>query len=247
MLSQNIAISPGEISIRYRLINNSERDITVLASFPLPEVRLEGPDETVSVPSDDPVNLLNFTTVVNGNRYRPAWSSGRRRRSRPHADAAQPRIPLAPHLVTTQEVLDRLPPQKLDELRRFGLAQVEEYDTGGGMTKHLAPRWVLQTTFFWEQTFPAKAETVIEHRYNRASAALIRRCSVLRMRRRSPGTTNTRTSIALATSFSRRSNAPARPPTAGSARRFRAAHRLSLQDVGQWIGEPDQGISSHRR
>ena len=71
MLSQNIAISPGEISIRYRLINNSERDITVLASFPLPEVRLEGPDETVSVPSDDPVNLLNFTTVVNGKAISP--------------------------------------------------------------------------------------------------------------------------------------------------------------------------------
>ena len=166
MLSQNIAISPGEISIRYRLINNSERDITVLASFPLPEVRLEGPDETVSVPSDDPVNLLNFTTVVNG---RPVSPGVEQRVVAAGLDRTQMLrslgIPLAPHLVTTQEVLDRLPPQKLDELRRFGLAEVEEYDTGGGMTKHLAPRWVLQTTFFWEQTFPAKAETVIEHRY----------------------------------------------------------------------------------
>jgi hypothetical protein len=33
------------------------------------------------------------------------------------------------------------------------------------MRKHLGARWALQTTFFWEQTFPAKAETVVELRY----------------------------------------------------------------------------------
>jgi hypothetical protein len=33
------------------------------------------------------------------------------------------------------------------------------------MQKHLAPRWGLHTAFYWEQTFPALAETVIEHRY----------------------------------------------------------------------------------
>jgi hypothetical protein len=33
------------------------------------------------------------------------------------------------------------------------------------MMKHLAARWSLRTTFYWEQTFPAKAETLIEHRY----------------------------------------------------------------------------------
>ena len=33
------------------------------------------------------------------------------------------------------------------------------------MEEHLNARWTLQTTFYWEQTFPAKAETAIEHRY----------------------------------------------------------------------------------
>jgi hypothetical protein len=33
------------------------------------------------------------------------------------------------------------------------------------MQKHLAARWGLQTTYYWEQTFPARAETAIDHRY----------------------------------------------------------------------------------
>ena len=33
------------------------------------------------------------------------------------------------------------------------------------MEKHLAARWTLKTTYFWEQTFPTKQEIVIEHQY----------------------------------------------------------------------------------
>ena len=41
------------------------------------------------------------------------------------------------------------------------------------MQKHLAARWGLQTTYYWEQTFPAKAETVIEHRYKPSVGASV--------------------------------------------------------------------------
>ena len=36
---------------------------------------------------------------------------------------------------------------------------------GKGLERHLAARWGLQTTYYWEQTFRSKVETVIEHRY----------------------------------------------------------------------------------
>jgi nitrate reductase beta subunit len=58
-----------------------------------------------------------------------------------------------------------LPPDKWEELLRVGLAETEEYDTGRGTKKHLAARWTLQTTYYWEQTFAGRAETLIEHRY----------------------------------------------------------------------------------
>ncbi len=82
-------------------------------------------------------------------------------------------VPLAPHLLSTNEALDRLPPEKWDELVRIGVAEIEEYDAGQGMQKHLAARWGLQTTYYWEQTFPAKAETVIEHRYKPSVGASV--------------------------------------------------------------------------
>jgi hypothetical protein len=43
--------------------------------------------------------------------------------------------------------------------------------TGGGaypnavMKQHLSPRWTLKTNYYWQQTFPAQRELVIEHRY----------------------------------------------------------------------------------
>jgi len=41
------------------------------------------------------------------------------------------------------------------------------------MEDHLVPRWELQTTFYWEQTFRAKAETVVEHRYKPSVGASV--------------------------------------------------------------------------
>jgi hypothetical protein len=74
-------------------------------------------------------------------------------------------IPFAPQLQSTNQALDRLPQDKWNELLRLGLAEIEEYDVGKGMQKHLAARWGLSTTFYWEQTFPAGKETIIEHEY----------------------------------------------------------------------------------
>src|SRR5205085_1615294 len=52
------------------------------------------------------------------------------------------------------------------ELLNAGLAEIEEYgDARAGSTKHLAPRWTLKTTYHWQQSFPARRELVIAHRY----------------------------------------------------------------------------------
>jgi hypothetical protein len=166
MLSEDLAISPNAVGIRYRVLNKSDQDVTVLVAFPMPDIHIEGADDSLSVPTEDAVNLLAFATAVNG---KPVSAAAEQRVIAAGLDRTQLLrglgIPLAPHLASTQEVLDRLPPDKWEDLRRLGLAEIEEHDTGGGMKKHLGARWALQTTFFWEQTFTAKAETVIEHRY----------------------------------------------------------------------------------
>ena len=165
MKSEDLFISSAEIRVTYRFFNRTARDVTVLVAFPMPDVKGEQ-DAPVALPTDDPVNLLDFRTSVNGKavetRAEQRVFAADVERTQFLRDRG---IPLAPHLGSTNEALDRLPRESWDEFLRFGLAGIEEYDVGRGMQKHLAARWTLRTTFFWEQTFPARAETVIEHQY----------------------------------------------------------------------------------
>lgn len=167
MQSEDLVVSAAEIRVRYRFFNKADRDVTVHVAFPMPEVKVDGPDQNISLPTEDPVNLLGFATRVNG---RPVATAVEQRVTA--ADGTDRTellrslgVPLAPHLRITGEALDRLPRERRDELIRLGLAEIEEYDVGKGMETHLAPHWALKTTFYWQQTFPARAETVIEHRY----------------------------------------------------------------------------------
>jgi hypothetical protein len=166
MRSEDLFISADEISVRYRFFNRSSKDVTVLVAFPMPDIHVDGPDDNLAVPSDDPENFLNFTTRVDG---KPVAMKIEQRVVAVGLDRTQLLrslgVPLAPHLRSTNEALDRLPADKWVELERLGIAEVEEFDSGRGMQKHLAARWGLQTTYYWEQTFPARAETAIDHRY----------------------------------------------------------------------------------
>jgi hypothetical protein len=174
MRSEDLTISAKEVSVRYRFFNKSDRNVTVLVAFPMPEIKIDGSDDNISVPTEDPVNLLAFTTAVNG---RPVTTKVEQRVYAFGLDRTQLLrdlgVPLAPHLQATRKALDNVPRAKWDELIRVGLAELERYDAGKGMEDHLAPRWALQTTFYWEQNFPAKAETVIEHRYQPSVGASV--------------------------------------------------------------------------
>ncbi len=174
MQSEDLYVSAREISVRYRFFNRSAADVTVLVAFPMPDIHVDGPDDNLSIPSDDPENFLVFTTMVNGQ---PVATKVEQRALALGLDRTQLLrslgIPLTPHLNSTNETLDRLPAEKWDELVRLGIAEIEEYDAGHGMGKHLAARWTLQTTYYWEQTFPAQAEVLVEHRYKPSVGASV--------------------------------------------------------------------------
>ena len=67
MRSEDLAISAKEVSVRYRFFNRSDKDVTVLVAFPVPDIQVEGQDDIISVPTEDPVNFLAFSTTVNGH------------------------------------------------------------------------------------------------------------------------------------------------------------------------------------
>jgi len=166
ILWEDLAISPSEISISYRIFNKSENEVPVLIVFPMPDIHIETPDDSFAVPTNDPVNLLAFSVSVNGEPVSPAVEQRVIAAGLDRTELLRNlNIPLAPHLASTNQALDRLPPDKRDDLRRIGLAEIEEDDSGAGMINHLAARWTLQTTFLWQQSFAPRAETLIEHRY----------------------------------------------------------------------------------
>lgn len=164
MRSEELTISAEEITVRYRFFNKSNDDVTVLVAFPMPEIKISDEDDNISIPTEDPVNILGFTTVVNGQ---PVKTEVQQRAFVNGIDRTQlltsMNIPLAPHLQATRDVLDRVPKGRWEQFVKLELAEIEESDDG--KERHLAPRWALQTTHFWQQTFFAQAETVIEHRY----------------------------------------------------------------------------------
>ncbi len=167
MRSEKLFISARQVRVTYEFFNTSDRDVTVLVAFPLPEIRVSGPDDNIAVPTEDAANPFAFTTTANGS---PVKTETEQRVTAVGIDRTQYLrklgIPLEPHLAATQRALDALPQERWPELIALGLAEIDEYDnTGQGMKKHLEPRWGLATTYYWRQTFPARKQTVITHQY----------------------------------------------------------------------------------
>ncbi len=166
MRSENLFISTGQIRVTYDFFNKSNKDVTVLVAFPLPEIRISGEDDNIAVPTQDPVNFVGFKTTVNG---KPVTTQVEQRVTAVGIDRTQYLralgIPLAPQLAATDKALDALPKDKWAEVVGLGLGAITEYDAGSGMQQHLEARWGPATTFYWQQTFAAGQETIVQHQY----------------------------------------------------------------------------------
>lgn len=176
MASEDLYISLSEVRVKYRFRNVTAKDVTTRVAFPMPDIGGEGFFfHDTAIPNDrDPANILDFKTSVDGRAVRmeveqkafvgdvdrTAWLKARK-------------IPLALHLDGIVDALDALPQKDKDEAVKLGLAIPDEYDAGKGVETHLAPAWILKTTFHWEQTFPAGKEIVVEHRYKPAVGSTV--------------------------------------------------------------------------
>src|SRR5215475_10810422 len=108
MRSEDLTISAKEVQVRYRFFNKSDKAVTVLVAFPMPEIEVDGPDAKIALPTDDPVNLLASATTENG---RPVTTKVEQRVLAVGLDRTQVLrdlgVPLAPHLKATSEALDK--------------------------------------------------------------------------------------------------------------------------------------------
>ena len=166
MRSEDLYISMDEVRVRYVFYNRSDEDITTLVAFPMPDIAGEPYGVGPALPSDNPVNLMNFTVSADGRSVAPQVEQRVRAAGIDRtAFLDQHGIPLAPHLLSTKDRLTALSPEVQADLVRYGMVHKNEFDEGQGRVVQLTPVWTLSTTFYWEQTFPAGQEVVVEHRY----------------------------------------------------------------------------------
>jgi hypothetical protein len=165
MRSEDLSISMDDVRVRYEFVNTSDHDVTTLVAFPMPDIKGDI-DFMVAVPVDDPENFLGFETTVDGE---PVQAKVQQRVSALGVDQTALLqglgVPLAPQGQAARDALDKLPQEQWDRLISLGLAAPEEYDSGKGWERHLAPVWLLSTAYYWEQTFPAGKTVIVEHRY----------------------------------------------------------------------------------
>lgn len=171
MASEDLYVSAQEIRVHYRFKNLTGQPITTRVAFPMPDV--PSTEEPLAIPTEDPQNLLDFVTVVDGT---PVKAELEQKAVLNGADRTAVLkamdLPLAPHLHSTLDALDRLSEAQGQTLLALGLVRPDVYDDDGkGMKRHWAPLWTLKTTWHWEQTFPAGRDLVVDHRYKPAAGA----------------------------------------------------------------------------
>lgn len=158
VVSEDLYISPDEVRVSYRFRNDTDEPVTVLVAFPLPALGGTYDEIWYELPNPDSENYVDFTVAVNGKGivpsvYSRATALGVDRTEELRAAG----LPLNPASFELYEALRNLPEATIEALRLLGLLLVEEWG--------MLPTWELETSLYWEMTFPAGEEVVVEHRY----------------------------------------------------------------------------------
>ena len=175
MRSEDLYVSTEEVRVRYRFFNNSDKDITTLVAFPMPDVAAPSDDDMRAIPADtEPVNFMAFKTQVDGKAVEMQVEQRAVALGIDRTDMLKGLgVPLAPYLDAAAKAVEALPPERQEELVALGVARAETYDVGQGMKRHVLPNWTLRTTYFWTQVFPAKKELAVEHQYRPSVGASV--------------------------------------------------------------------------
>lgn len=159
IVEEDLYVSPDEVRVRYVFRNITDEPVTTTVAFPLPPLGgADMLDGFVDVADPDADNYVDFRVWLNGKELRPQVYN---RASALGVDRtellASSGLPLSPISYEGARMLADLPPETLAELERAGLIAVEDWGT--------LALWTLETTFYWEQTFPVGRDIVVEHSY----------------------------------------------------------------------------------
>jgi len=160
--SEELTITPETITVRYRILNQSAKPVTLSVSFPLPEIDLAEGDN-FAIPASDQANFLGFEVKVDGKPV--ALALNQRAMSGDKDVSAQLRALRLPifALGTEQDKLADLAPAARDKLAGDGLlVAIGQSEAGKPI---YGPGWKVKTSATRQQTFSANKVAVIEVGY----------------------------------------------------------------------------------
>lgn len=162
LVREDLTIGPDRITIRYVFHNTSETDVDTLVGFPMPPIDMRQAYESDLAQLGAAPNYMDFSVTVDGVPVEPLVEARATVIGRDVTDRLEELgLPVGGFDVSLYDTLEALPAETRAELQAEGIAQFDEYD--GTVTAY--PTWTFQTTFYWQQRFPAGADTVIEHSY----------------------------------------------------------------------------------
>ncbi len=158
MLEEVLEVSLSMVRVKYRLLNESDQDIHTTVAFPMPPYRWNS-GESMWDMNQRPVTT--FKAFVNGRQISNATTikaiiGGRdvtwRLREIGLSDA-EIQVGAGCHVTQTGTIVYDLTQHQKEMVMQL---------TG---EKEACPSWTVASTLFWEQTFPAQKEVVVEHQY----------------------------------------------------------------------------------
>ena len=173
MVQENLKISTNNIYVRYRFLNESNKDILTTVAFPLPTYGWN-PGQSQSTANEKP--LESFSLKINGKEIKTTKTR---------------RALLIKHVVKNGEVEETLGRDITKELKATGLSDKQIFETfadsyiNRGFHDSLnkqqkinlrkigawergegdGPNWKVAATAHWQQLFPANKEIEVEHMY----------------------------------------------------------------------------------
>jgi len=160
--SEDLAITPAAVTVRYVFLNQSASPVTLTVAFPLPDIDLTDA-ETLAFPTNDPANFVGFSTKVDG---KPVNFTVNQRafvnNKEVTATLRNMGIPIMP-IGAQQSKIAELPQPTRDRAVAEGLLAPSGTNDKG--EPFYEARWTLKTSVVRQQTFPPGKPVTVEHRY----------------------------------------------------------------------------------
>lgn len=162
MESEDLRIALDRISVRYQFTNTTTKPVTLTVAFPLPDIDLSEA-ESIALPSNDPVNFVDFETKVDGS-LAPLTIDQRAMVGNKDVSALlrEFKLPLLPIGGREIRVAD-LPAATRTRLVDDGLLMPAGMSDNG--RQQYAPGWITKTSAVRQQVFPPTRTVTVEHQY----------------------------------------------------------------------------------